>query len=366
MQVQSGDGKSNVGRRAEGARGFTLTELVVVLAVLAIVAAILLFLPTVSFNQRYRNRQVRDMRQINNVIKAMAVWSASNKDMYPLPSQLDRNNSAVAGPKVGEDQAGHAGKDSTGNMLSILIWNGSIVPELCVSPAEASDKVLVDEAYEVQNPSACRVNGGKDAQWDPGFSGTADAAEGQGDEANTPRRKAGISNNSYAHALMLDGTARGKNWMNTFVDTQALLGNRGPLYAGADAQSDVASGAPVGGWTLADGPLGKKSSTLAIHGGRSTWEGNIGYNDTHVTYEVRPDPKETTYRVRGTSGKAIVQDNMFVDEADEDAAVTGAAGTSAADPLMDNTNNWLRPIARVKASSGPDGKPRYQVTRWVD
>jgi prepilin-type processing-associated H-X9-DG protein len=210
------------------------------------------------------------------------------------------------------------------------------------------------------------VNGGKDAQWDPGFSGTEDAEEGQGDEANTPRRVAGISNNSYAHALMLDGTARGKNWMNTFVATQALLGNRGPLYAGADAQSDVASGTPAGGWKLADGPLGKQSNTLAIHGGRSTWEGNIGYNDGHVTFETRPDPVETTYRVRGKSGKVTVTDNMFVDEADEETAIAGSATAAAAEPLMVNTNNWLRPIARVKASSGPDGKPRYQVTRWVD
>ena len=338
MNTQRGNRKGSGETRGETTRGFTLTELVVVLAVPAIVAAILLFLPTVSFNQRYRNRQVRDMRQINNVIKAMAVWSASNKDMYPLPSQLDRNNSTVAGPKVGEDQAGQAGKDSTGNMLSILIWNGSIVPELCVSPAEASEKVLVDEAYEMQNPSACRVNGGKDAQWDPGFSGTADAEEGQGNEANTPRRKAGISNNSYAHALMLDGTARGKNWMNTFVDTQALLGNRGPLYAGGDAQSDVASGAPVGGWTLADGPLGTQSKTLAIHGGRNTWEGNIGYNDTHVTYETRADPKETTYRVRGKSGKVTVNDNMFVDEADEETGIAGSATAAATEPLMVNTD----------------------------
>jgi prepilin-type N-terminal cleavage/methylation domain-containing protein/prepilin-type processing-associated H-X9-DG protein len=365
MNAKRGDGKDDGGRRGTDVRGFTLTELVVALAALVVIAAVLLSLSETE-SPRGISRQTRDSSQVHQIIRAVTTWSISNKDMYPLPSQLDRNNSTVAGPKAGEDQARHASKDNTGNMLSILIWNGSITPELCVSSAEVSQKVRSDDSYETLNPSACRVNGGKDAQWDPGFSGTADAEEGQGDEANTPRRVAGISNNSYAHALMLDGTARGKNWMNTFVATQALLGNRGPLYAGADAQSDVASGTPAGGWKLADGPLGKQSNTLAIHGGRSTWEGNIGYNDGHVTFETRPDPVETTYRVRGKSGKVTVTDNMFVDEADEETAIAGSATAAAAEPLMVNTNNWLRPIARVKASSGPDGKPRYQVTRWVD
>jgi hypothetical protein len=363
MNVQRGDGKDEGGRRGTVARGFTLRELFVVLVFLVFFVA--LFLPPLG-RRPHGGRQTKDSNQVNQIIKAMITWSISNKDMYPLPSQLDRNNSTVAGPKAGEDQAGHARKDNTGNMLSILIWNGSITPELCVSPAEASDKVRSDDSYETLNPSACRVNGGKDAQWDPGFSGTAEAEEGQGDEGNTPRRKAGISNSSYAHALMLNGTARRNRWMNTFVATEALLGNRGPLYTGAAAQSDVASGRPLGGWKLAEGPLGKQSRTLAIHGPRDSWEGNIGYSDAHVTFETRPDPAETTYRVRGKSGKVTVNDNMFVDEADEETAIAGPATAAATDPLMDNTNNWLRPIARVRASSGPDGKPRYQVTRWVD
>ncbi len=341
-------------------RGMTFIELIVVVLSIAAIVAVL-----IALNPPRRpgsSRQIKDANQVRQTMLAMISWSINNKDLYPLPSAIDRNNTTVPGPGPDQDQAGHAGKDNTGNLLSILIWNGSITPELFISPAEVSPSVRVDDDYQTQNPKACTVGGGSDALWDPGFSGTAAPEEGQGDAENTPRRAKGTSNNSYAQALMLGGTARSAAWRNTFTPTEAVFGNRGPLYQGVTG-NDVAPSPHPGVWTLAPGAVGTNSNTLAIHGGRNTWEGNIGYNDCHVNFETRPDPVETTYRSLTAKGVQTRSDNLFVDESDEDNRI---AGSTPATAFMHNTNNWLRPIARVLATSGVDKKPVYTITRWVD
>ena len=48
-------------------------------------------------------------------------------------------------------------------------------------------------------------------------------------------------------------------------------------------------------WTLTNDQYGTGSNTLLIHGGRTTWEGNIAYNDNHITFETRPDPETTPF-----------------------------------------------------------------------
>ena len=104
---------------------------------------------------------------------------------------------------------------------------------------------------------------------------------------------------SYAHMPPV-GNRRVK-WGNTFAATEAIIGNRGPQYTGP--------GGATGTWTLIPAvttvdntyrtPVGVGSNTLLIHGGRTTWEGNIAYNDNHVSYESRPDPETTPFTFTG-------------------------------------------------------------------
>jgi len=325
-------------------RGFTLIELLVVIAIIALLVGILL--PALG-KARQSARQVKDSTQVKNVVTALAVWAQQNKEKYPVPSLLDRNNGTITGVTLGNEVQ----KDNTGNMTSILIWNGSISPELAISPAEAAGNIKIDEGYQNASPQGrgntpAAPNNGRDALWDPAFSGTpADigrAAPG------------GIGNNSYAHSNIWQQSTRGQQkWSNTFNSTEAVFGNRGPRYQGASTQNDNISwqtGTSNGtaGWRLdtAIAATGINSVTLQIHGGRNTWEGNIGYNDAHVNFETRPDPNETTFRRAGVGQNLTVPDNLFVDETD-DASVGGDVGNTYARA----TNNYLRPIARVTGTN---------------
>jgi hypothetical protein len=56
----------------------------------------------------------------------------------------------------------------------------------------------------------------------------------------------------------------------------------------------------------------KNSLTFLIHGSRTKWEGNIGYNDNHVNFETTLDAGAT---YTGAGGKKR-PDLLFLDEPD--------------------------------------------------
>lgn len=303
-------------------RGFTLVELLVVIAIIALLVGILL--PALG-KARQSARQLKCATQVRNIVQACLIWSQQNKEQFPLPSQIDRSNTTVTG-------TGRV-KDNTGNIVSLLIWNGSISPEICVTPAESNSQIVAYADYQNANPT--RAQTPASAQWDPGFAGTpSDSGNG------APRAVAGFGNVSYAHALPF-GSPRSAKWSNTFAATEPVWGNRGPTYQGVNAQ-DSANYPGTAGWTLPT--TGAQSNTLLIHGGRNTWEGNIGYNDGHVTFETRGDPVEVTYRRTGTTSPLTVPDNLFVNELDD-----AARPTSGGQPV-DGTNAYLRLVSAVAES----------------
>lgn len=277
--------------------GFTMVELAVVLVVCVVLVAVIVgvVLPATA-RRPGGTRSMKDSTQVRGVHQGMVLWAQNNADQYPLASLYDKNNATIALAE-GEDPSV---KDSTANIVSIMIYNGFFSPELCVSPAEVNGNIQVFEKYQYSEPSGAAAADKKLALWDPGFS--ADFTD-----------KTRPGNFSYGHMLPA-AERREKTWKNTFQATEAVLGNRGPEITGLAAPKGGARAATV------KNPM---TNTYLIHGGRKTWEGNIAYNDNHVNFETRMDPEVTPYSF---DGKKTYLDHLFYDETDDAAGVNNFLG----------------------------------------
>jgi hypothetical protein len=105
---------------------------------------------------------------------------------------------------------------------------------------------------------------------------------------------------------------------------------------------------------------GITSNTLLIHGGRTTWEGNICYNDNHANFETRADPETLPFTFAGiTNAQLKTQfDNIFVNENDSQrtSEVQTMSGNAA-----NNTNNFLRMWVMVNTP-----QTFTSITPWFD
>lgn len=271
--------------RTKWRRGLTLIDVLVVLVILCALA--LVFLPTWGRTDRGGARRIKDSTQIRGVHQGMVIWAQNNQDRYLLPSLVDKDGLTLA--SEGDD------KDTTANIISLMLFNGFFSPEICVSPAEQNEAIRIYDKYQYNDPQTAADP--KKALWDPGFR--ADFTTGQG-------------NFSYGHAVLWG--ERKERWRQSFAADYAILGNRGPEIAGVAKKK-----APEVKPTL----VNPTSNTLLIHGGRTTWEGNIAYDDNHVNFETSLAPDSVLYK---DAEKKEWRDTLFFDEADDPSGLNAMLG----------------------------------------
>jgi len=275
------------------------------------------------------------------------VWAQNNGDNYPLPSQIDKQGQTVTNGAAGSEQK----KDITRNIFSMLIFNGSVSPEIFYNPAEASGLVKTSDTYEYDSPQGSITPA--QATWDPKWRGTPNDAAVGNSLATDP------GNNSYAHTPPFGN--RKPKWSNTFVSTEATVGDRGPCFSFSNNT-----------WIYQTGTFGDQSITLLIHGSRVKWEGNEAFNDNHVEFLTRADPDNVTFSFTTLpAGTRTQPDNIFVNENDGSRAMEGTqagSGTAGLGSYQDSSANWfrntnayLRPTSNI---TGTNTAPTQTV--WVD
>lgn len=323
-------------------KGFTLIELLVVIAIIALLIGILL--PALG-KARAAARQLKDSSQVRGIVQAMAIWAGNNLNNYPLPSTLDKTGTTVDEGQKTKSIDGTK-MDISRHILSLMIFNGSVPTEILISPAESNGNIVQYTRYEFNSPTAAKASDKSLALWDPAFRATpADTKIGTNTDEN--------GSNSYAHVGPY-GKQKIK-WSDTFNATEAVFGNRGP-----DFTFDTATAS----WILKDSDFGTRSQTLLIHGGRTSWEGNTGFNDSHVDFETRADPESVTFTFTGLpAGQKTKPDNLFMNEKDLDQKLDspptfgtsygGGKGTDS--KAAKYSTAYLRMWAEVTAPIGTSG-----------
>jgi len=221
---------------------------------------------------RINQTQIKAGTQIRGFGQSLINWAADHKGSMPLPSVLDRTDATVAA-------TGRA-KDTSANIVSMLIFEQMLVPELMVSPLETNPNVEVMTDYSYSAPaSAVRPD---EALWDPAFS--ADFT------ASTPGHL------SFAHMPPV-GTSRFAKWSTSaFTAGTVLVGTRGPEMVG------------VGGTAREPLPIyANPKSNMLLDG---PWQGTVAFGDGHAEFLTSPF-------VRGVAtinGVAQPADALFVDE----------------------------------------------------
>ncbi len=322
-------------------KGFTLIELLVVISIIALLIGILL--PALQRAKRNANA-LKDGTQLKQIHTAMVTYATSNGDRYVVPSIIDRTGYTegmdLTGADPGETDTERWRKNRTGPIFSVLVYNASIVPEICISPNEPNGQIEADSDYAYSaTPENSGVNIAGLASWNPLFMSTpaTDDAVRDGWVNGYDVEEPSGGNFSYAHQALDGGSRQGRYWRNSFRAADPVFANRGPVYSDSDtpggSAAHIADTPTSGTWFLAgsaDSNLGEVSDTLQFAGSSNSWAGNVAYNDNHVSLEDSQSPESVTFTDFSTTpGQPITQlDNLFMDEANENGNATSITSRS--------------------------------------
>ena len=276
-------------------KGFTLIELLVVISIIALLIGILL--PALQRARRNAGA-LRDGAQLKQIHTAMVTWATSNSGRFPVPSFID-SQGYTEGTLINDpsqDDPDAYLKDRTGAVFSVMIFNQLLTPEVVVSPNEPNGSIVPKDDYIYGRlPDNSGANEPELALWDISFVGVPVPEDQAFVESSLLSNIVTVGNVSYAHSPLVG--ARFGYWRDTLNATQAVLGNRGPLYSATfQGQGDNFLETPESReWYLGRGPEGETSDALQFAGSSREWSGNIAYNDNHVSLENSATPSSISF-----------------------------------------------------------------------
>jgi prepilin-type N-terminal cleavage/methylation domain-containing protein len=254
-------------------RGFTLVELLVVIAIIALLIGLLL--PALA-KARQSARSTKDSSQINQTHKGMLIFANSDKkNRLPIPG--------VKYPEWysngGTEYKGRFGSErqeinSSKNLYSLCIAEGYFKPNILVGTTEVNEAIEVDEDYDFSS-----IRPAQNQYWDTGFSANIyEEAEGACDDDATADWNGNTCpdtcNTSYAH-MAIHGKSnlnkanlrRSQNWVNYAGSESVVMCTRGTRNGDESNEEHY-----------------EKSPTLQLHGPSDRWNGYFCFGDNHMEY----------------------------------------------------------------------------------
>ena len=254
-------------------RGFTLVELLVVIAIIALLIGLLL--PALA-KARQSARSTQASSQINQTHKGKLIYANSDKkNRLPIPGIYYPNwyqNSGIeyAGRFGSERQEINTSK----NLYSMCIAGEYFKPNILIGTTEVNENIEVDDDYDYSS-----IQPSQQRYWDTGFSANiSEDGEGSWDDECTENWDGNshpeTCNTSYAH-MVIHGKSisnkanlrRSKNWVN---------------YASSECVVLCTRGTRGGDETHPENYV--KSPTLGLHGNPDRWAGYFCFGDNHMEY----------------------------------------------------------------------------------